>query len=48
MIENAMTKNKELSREEEDELSKSKKKVKEGHCANFNEGLSESGHSQGG
>ena len=48
MIENTMTKNKELSREEEDELSKSKKKVKEGHCANFNEGLSKSGHSQGG
>ena len=45
MIENAMTKDKELSREEEAELSKSKKKVKEGHCANFNEGLSKSGHS---
>ena len=36
-----------LSREEEAELSRSKKKVKVVHHANFNEGLSESGHSQG-
>ena len=42
-----MTKNRELSREEEAELSRSKKKVKEGHHADFNEGLSESGQSQG-
>ena len=37
-----MTKNRELLREEEAE-----KKVKEGHHADFNEGLSESGQSQG-
>ena len=42
-----MTKNRELLREEEAELPRSKKKVKEGHHANFNEGLSKSGHSQG-
>nr|POE48358.1 hypothetical protein CFP56_78669 [Quercus suber] len=42
-----MTKNRELSREEEVELSRSKKKVK-GHHANFNNVLSKSGHSQGG
>nr|POE81163.1 hypothetical protein CFP56_30352 [Quercus suber] len=30
------------------ELSRSKKKVKEGHHAEFNDGLSEGGHSQGG
>ena len=42
-----MTKNRELLREEEAELSRSKKKVKEGHHADFNDGLSESGHSQG-
>ena len=40
-------KNRVLSREEEAELSRSKKKVKEGHHADFNDGLSESGHSQG-
>nr|POF25283.1 hypothetical protein CFP56_48297 [Quercus suber] len=34
-----MTKNQELSREEEAELSKSKKKVKEGHHVEFNDGL---------
>ena len=43
-----MTKNRELPREEEAELSRSKKKVKEGHHADFNDGLGESGHSQGG
>ena len=43
-----MTKNRELSRKEEAELSGSKKKVKERHHADFNDGLSESGHSQGG
>ena len=42
-----MTKNRELSREEDAKLSRSKKKVKEGHHADFNEGLSESGQSQG-
>ena len=37
-----------LSREEEAELSRSKKKkVKVVHHANFNEGSTESGHSQG-
>jgi len=41
-----MTKNKELSREEEAELSRSTKKVK-GHYADFKDGLSESGHLQG-
>nr|POE60543.1 uncharacterized protein CFP56_65433 [Quercus suber] len=40
--------NRELSREEEAELFRSKKKVKQGHHADFHEGLSESGHSQGG
>nr|POF10944.1 uncharacterized protein CFP56_16060 [Quercus suber] len=40
--------NRELSREEEAELFRSKKKVKEGHHADFHDGLSESGHSQGG
>ena len=43
----AKMKNRVLSREEEAELSRSKKKVKEGHHADFNDGLSESGHSQG-
>ena len=43
-----MTKNRELSREEEAELSRSKKKVKEGYHADFNDGISESGQSQGG
>ena len=43
-----MTKNRELSREEEAELSRSKKKVKEGYHAEFNDGTSESGQSQGG
>ncbi|XP_023873798.1 uncharacterized protein LOC136071564 [Quercus suber] len=38
----------ELSREEEAELFRSKKKVKEGDHADFHDGLSESGHSQGG
>ena len=42
-----MTKNKELSKEEEAKLSKSTKKVKEGHYADFKDGLSESGHLQG-
>ena len=44
----SMTKNRVLSREEEAELSRSKKKVKEGHHTDFNDGLSDSGHSQGG
>ena len=44
----SMTKNRELSREEEAELSRSKKKVKEGYHADFNDGISESGQSQGG
>ena len=43
-----MTKNRELSREEEAELSRSKKKVKEGYHAEFNDRISESGQSQGG
>ena len=43
-----MSKNRELSREEEAELSRSKKKVKEGHHADFNEALHENGHLQGG
>ncbi|XP_030923106.1 uncharacterized protein LOC115949992 [Quercus lobata] len=43
-----MTKNRELSREEEAELSSSTKKVKEGYHADFNDGISESGQSQGG
>ncbi|XP_050277774.1 uncharacterized protein LOC126719243 [Quercus robur] len=43
-----MSKNRELSREEEAELSRSKKKVKEGHHADFNEDLHENGHLQGG
>nr|POE92794.1 uncharacterized protein CFP56_06763 [Quercus suber] len=45
MIVRAMTKNQELSREAQTELSRSKKKVKEGHHTEFNDGLSESGHS---
>nr|POE71751.1 hypothetical protein CFP56_31854 [Quercus suber] len=40
--------NRELFREEEAELFRSNKKVKEGHHADFHDGLSESGHSQGG
>nr|POE91690.1 hypothetical protein CFP56_53057 [Quercus suber] len=36
-----------LSREEETEISRSKKKVKEVHHADFNNGASEGGHSQG-
>ena len=44
----SMTKNRELSREEEAELSRSKKKVKEGYHADFNDGISENGQSQGG
>ena len=43
-----MSKNRELSREEEAELSRSKKKVKEGYHAEFNDGIGESGQSQGG
>ena len=43
-----MTKNRELLREEEAELSRSKEKVKEGHHADFNEALHENGHLQGG
>ena len=43
-----MSKNRELLREEEVELSRSKKKVKEGHHADFNEALHENGHLQGG
>lgn len=41
-----MAKNRELSREEEVELSRSKNKVKEGHYVDFNNG-SESGQIQG-
>ena len=43
MYEENMSKNRELSREEEAELSRSKKKVKEGHHADFNEDLHENG-----
>nr|POF20885.1 uncharacterized protein CFP56_76508 [Quercus suber] len=42
-----IARNRELSREEEAELSRSKKKVKEGHHADFKVGLSENDHSQG-
>ena len=35
-----------LSREDEVELSHSKKKVKDVHHADFNDGASDSGHSQ--
>ena len=35
-----------LSREEEVELAKSNKKVKDGHHAGFKDGSSESGHAQ--
>ena len=36
-----------LSREEETEISRSKKKVEEVHHADFNDEASEGGHSQG-
>ena len=40
-----MMKNRELTREEEAELSRSTKKVKDVHHAEFNDGSSESGQS---
>ena len=42
---NVMSKNRELTREEEAELSRSTKMVKDVHHAEFNDGSSESGHS---
>lgn len=43
---NVRSKNRDLTREEEAELCRSTKKVKDVHHADFNDGSSESGHSQ--